>query len=194
MGVLAKFESFNLEPLTEEQAKTFVQDIAREGRLLHRRVITDAEAAALVEAVGWRSAYYLEALAKKLQAQPCGEPAGAQQLVEEAVQRLLAPGEAATFGVWEEHLRKHYREDERRLAFAILTALARHGTDLGVGALLAAIGRAEVTRADVQGVLTRLYLEGFVTVSDWDGDDPRASFLNPLLRRWWNRFPPQTTA
>lgn len=194
MGVLAKFDPFNLEPLTEEQARTFVQDIAREGRLLYRQVITDTEAAALVAAVGWRSAYYLEAVAKKLLGQPSDDLAGAQQLVEEAVQRLLAPGEAATFGVWEEHLRKHYRDDERRRAFAILTALAQPATDLSLDALLAAHGRADVTRADLRRVLTRLYVEGFVTVSDWDGDNPSASFLNPLLRRWWKRFPPQAAA
>lgn len=194
MGVLAKFEPFHLEPLTEEQAKTFVQDIAREGRLLYRQIITEAEAEALVVAVGWRSAYYLEALAKKLPGQPSNDLADAQQLVEEAVLRLLAPGEAATFGVWEEHLRKHYRGEERRLAFAILTALAQNATDLSLDSLLAANGRVDVTREDLRRVLTRLYVEGFVTVSDWDGDNPRASFLNPLLRRWWKRFPPQAAA
>jgi hypothetical protein len=191
MGVLAKFESFDLEPLTEEQARTFVQDIAREGRLRYRKVITDAEAAAVVAAVGWRSAYYLEALAMKLNGHPSDDPARAEQLIEEAVQHLLAPGEAATFGVWEEHLRKHYRDEERRLAVTILTALAQQGTALSFDALLTAHGRASVTRGDLQRVLTRLYVEGFVTVSDWDGENPSASFLNPLLRRWWKRFPPQ---
>jgi len=194
MGVLAKFDAFHLEPLTGEQAKMFVQDIAREGRLLYRRVITDAEAAALVEAVGWRSAYYLEALAKKLPAQLSDDPSGAKQLVEEAVQRLLAPTEAATFGVWEEHIRKHYRDEERSLAFAMLDTLAQHGGAVSLDALLATIGRADVTRRDLHRVLTRLYLEGFVTVSDWDGDNPSASFLNPLVRRWWKRFPPQAAA
>jgi uncharacterized protein len=194
MGVLAKFEAFTLEPLTKEQAKTFVQDLARDGRLLHRRAITDAEAVALVAAVGWRSAYYLDALAAKLRGQPSEEGSDATQLVEEAVERLLAPGEAATFGVWDEHLRKHFRDDERSLAFTILAALAQQPSSLSLDTLLVGTRQKHGTRAELRRVLTRLYVEGFVIVSDWDGDNPRASFLNPLLRRWWKRFPPQAVA
>jgi hypothetical protein len=194
MGVLAKFETFDLQPLNEAQAKDFVKDIAQEGRLHYRQAITDPEAEALVAAVGWRSAYYLEALAKKLTGEPCDNTMGAKALVEDAVQRLLAPGEAATFGVWEEHVRKHYRDAERRIAFATLAAIAQKADGLRVDALLAAVGNVEVTKRELRAVLTRLHVEGFLTVSDWEGDDPTAAFLNPLLRRWWNRFPPQATS
>ncbi len=194
MGVLAKFETFDLQPLSKTQAKEFVKDIAQEGRLLYRQTITDAEAEALVAAVGWRAAYYLEALAKKLSGEPCDDPNGAKKLVDEAVQQLLSPAEATTFGVWEEHLRKHYRDNQGAIAFAALTALSKTGDGLSIDALLAAIGRNDVTRAELRALLTRLHVEGFITMSDWDGDDPTAAFLNPLLRLWWKRFQPQAAA
>jgi len=41
-------------------------DIALGGRLLYRKAVSDTEARILVAATGWRAAYYLEALAKKL--------------------------------------------------------------------------------------------------------------------------------
>jgi hypothetical protein len=40
----------------------------------------------------------------------------------------------------------------------------------------------------------RLHAEGFITVSDWDGNAPTAAFRNPLLRRWWHRYKPTFTA
>lgn len=194
MGVLAKFETFDLQPLSKTQAKEFVKDIAQEGRLQYRQSITEPEAEAIVTAVGWRAAFYLEALAKKLAGEPCEDPKEATKLVDEAVRQLISPTEAATFGVWEEHVRKHYHDAQRTTAFAALTALSKTGDGLSIDALLAAVGRNDVTRAELRALLTRLHVEGFVTISDWDGDDPTAAFLNPLLRLWWKRFPPQTVA
>ena len=190
MGVLAKFESFDLQPLSAESAKELLQDIASGGALLHRKEITAAEAEALVEAVGWRAAYYLEALAKKVVGQPAHDAAEARRVVDAAVARLLAPGEAATFGVWEEHVRKHYHGAERAIAFAMLAALAPHAGGRRLGDLWSALGRPQLTKAALREVLMRLDVEGFLAVSDWDSDEPAVSFLNPLLRAWWNRFTP----
>jgi hypothetical protein len=55
-----------------------VRDWAQSGHLEHRQRISDAEAAALVEAMGWLSAYYLEAFASQLRgAAPAKDPAAA---------------------------------------------------------------------------------------------------------------------
>jgi uncharacterized protein len=194
MGVLAKFERFHLQPLSKEQAKDFVQDLAKEGRLRNRTAISDPEANALLDAVGWRAAYYLEALAMKLSGEPCDDEKKAQQLVDVAVGLLLQPGESGAFGIWEEHLSKHYSGTERKVAFAVLAALAPMAQGLSLDALLAAASHADLTRARLREILRRLEVEGFVTVSDWDVDDATAAFRNPLLRRWWVRFPPQATA
>ncbi len=194
MGVLAKYQAYELQPLTHAQAMEFVQDLARQGQLTHRQSITDAEAQALVAAAGWRVAYYLDALAQKLSGDPSDDPAQAERLVEQAASRLLEPAEAAVFGTWEEHLRKHYKDPERAVAFAALAALAPHSTGLTVDTLLATINRADLTRDGLFSVLKRLHVEGFITVADWDGDNPTIAFRNPLLRRWWHRYRPTSNA
>lgn len=193
IGVLAKFQSFELHPLTVDQARAFVQDLAATGRLPDRSAITNVEADALVAAVGWRAAFYLDALAQKLGGSPSNDPKQAQRVIDEAVDRLLGPGEMATFGTWEEHLRKHYQETERILAFGVLAVLAKRAEGSDMNGLLAALQRPNLTRPVLQGLLVRLHAEGFVTVDSWDGDSPHCAFRNPLLRRWWSRYTPQAT-
>lgn len=191
LGTLAKFRPFTLDPLAEGPAKDLVQDLAREGKLIGRQAITDDEADCLITAVGWRSAFYLEALAQKLRGTPSADRDDAQKAVDEAVSRLLEPGEAATFGPWEEHLRKHYPNPDCAVAFAVLNALAprAHGVDLN--GLLAQVGRPDLTPDALLAVLQRLHNEGFVEVDDWAVDRPVSAFRNPLLKRWWQRYRPQ---
>lgn len=193
MGVLAKFQTYGLTTLSTDQARDFIIDLAQTGRLVDRQLITVAEADSIVKAAGWRSAYYLEALARKLAGTPTEDTKEADLLVEAAMDRLLRPQELATFAVWEEHLRKHYLDGERAVAIAVLNALAPHPQGLGIDALLAAIGQPGLTRDALRIVLMRLDTEGFVNV-DWGADNPAAAFGNVLLRRWWQRFPPQADA
>jgi hypothetical protein len=190
-GVLAKFENFERHPLSDVQARDFVRDLAASGQLHHRHAITDAEAQALVEAVGWRAAYYLDALAQKLKGQPMTAPADAQRAVDAAVAELLQPAEMPRFGPWEEHLRKHYRDADQAIAFSVMAALARSAQGKDLDGLLAEINRPGLAREPLRKLLTRLHVEGFVTVDDWECDSPRCAFRNPLLRRWWLRYPPQ---
>lgn len=190
MGVLAKFQTYTLTTLSPDQARDFIIDLAQTGRLVERQLITVAEADSIVRATGWRSAYYLEALARKLSGSPTEDSQEADALVEAALDRLLLPQELATFAVWEEHLRKHYSDSEREVAIALLTALAPHPQGLGIDALLAEIRKPHLTRDALRVVLMRLDTEGFVSVG-WADDNPIPAFRNVLLRRWWQRFPPQ---
>jgi len=155
---------------------------------------TDVEAEALVNAVGWRAAYYLGALAQKLMGVPCNHPEQAESLVEQAMSRLLQPTESATFCVWEEHLRKHYRDAERTLAFAVLATLAPAAEGCSIDTLLATVRRPSLTKPALRVLLQRPDIEGFITLADWGRDDPTVVFRNPLLRRWWQRDQPQPTA
>lgn len=191
MGVLAKFHTFELEPLSELQAKDYIQDLARTGSLSGRSRITDAEADAIVTTVGWRAAYYLDALSQKMVGQPSDDPTEAAKLVDQAAERLLEPIHAATFGTWEEHIRKHYRDPDRGFAFCALAAMAATKQELSIDTILSTIARTDLTRARLHEILTRLHTEGFVTVQGWNGSDPTAAFRNPLLRRWWQRYKPQ---
>ena len=194
MGVLAKFKNHDLQPLSESQALEFVKDLAATGQLMSRSAITEIEAQTLVNAVGWRSPYYLDALAQKLSGDPCEDATQAAKLIEDAIDRLLQPTESATFGVWEEHLRKHFQDPDRAIAFTVLSALAHYPQGSGVDTLLAAVGQPDVTKPKLLSVLTRLDVEGFLTTTNRDSDNPTVAFRNLLLRRWWRRFTPQPTA
>lgn len=191
MGVMAKFDTFELEPLTELQAKDYIQDLARTGSLSGRSRITDAETDAILTAVGWRAAYYLDALSQKMAGQPSDDPTEAAMHVEQASERLLAPVHSAYFGTWEEHIRKHYLDPDRGFAFCALAALAAARQELSIDTILSTISRPDLTRELLHEILTRLHTEGFVTVQDWDGSDPTVAFRNPLLRSWWQRYKPQ---
>ena len=190
-GVLAKFQSFELQPLSEAQATSFVQDLAFSGQLPHRQEISDAEASALNEAVGWRAAYYIDALAQKVQGELTNTPEEARRVIEEAVTQLLQPSEMNAFGTWEEHLRKHYHDTERSIAFSVLGALAVNAQGTNIDTLLAGIQRPELTRGGLKTLLIRLHTEGFVSIDNLDDDSPKCAFRNPLLRRWWQRYKPQ---
>lgn len=194
MGVLAKFQTYSLTTLSETQARDFITDLAQTGRLVDRQLITVTEADSIVKAVGWRSAYYLEALAKKFAGTPTDDIEQANVLVDAAMTRLLQPQELPTFAVWEEHLRKHYRDPDRAIAIAVLNALTPHPQGRGIDVLLAAVGRSDLTLDGMRILLMRLDAEGFITVDDWGADNPVAAFRNVLLRRWWQRFPPQAKA
>ncbi len=194
MGVLAKFQTYGLTTLNEIQARDFVIDLAQTGRLVDRQLITVAEADAIVQAVGWRSAFYLEALTKKLAGTPTENTQDATALIEVAMARLLQPNELATFGVWEEHLRKHYPDTDRAIAIAVLNSLAPHPQGLDIDRVLAAVNQPSLTRESLRKLLMRLDAEGFITIDDWGADTPVAAFRNVLLRRWWTRFPPQANA
>lgn len=194
MGVLAKYHIYQLPTLSEAQACDFVIDLAQTGRLVERSVITRAEASAIVRATGWLSAYYLEAVAKKLTGAPAESAAQADAHVEDAMKRLLEPAELPTFAVWEEHLRKHYRDGERVIALAVLNALAPYPDGRDIDALLVAVKKPELTKSTLRNLLMRLDAEGFIVIDNWDSETPLATFRNVLLRRWWQRFPPQATS
>lgn len=190
LGVLAKFTVFPLDTLTPDQAIAYVRDLAVEGRLPTRTEISEVEAVALVNATGWRAAYYLEALAQQMSGAVTHTAEEAASAVNQAVNKLLTPAQLPTFGTWEEHIRKHYVEPEQSIAFTALRKISRTPQGLSIGNLLAEIARADLTREKLLSIVFRLHTEGFLTVAGWDSEEPGCAFLNPLLRQWWHRFPP----
>jgi hypothetical protein len=189
MGTLAKYQPFSLAPLSPEQAKDFVQDQALDGHIQRSRV-SNAEAEAIVHEVGWLAAFYLDALVSKLTGAPEEDSLLAKQAVAKALEQLLQPMEASRFATWNEHLRKHYRDPEKSLAYAILAQLAPLPGGIKLNNLLTKLKQPSLNITTLQPLLMRLDSEGFLDISDWQSDNPNCSFRNPLLRRWWQRFPP----
>jgi hypothetical protein len=194
MGVLAKFQNFELKPLTEEQAVDFLQDLAQLGLLQNRKTITKQEACAVIEAVGWRAAYYLEALAQELPMNPETDHIKVNANITSAMDELLKHHNSSTFGTWEEHLRKHHSDYQRNLSFGVLNALAPYEIGLTLDALLGEFNDNNLDREVLRQHLLLLITEGFLhQESIADETTPYRFRLEPL-RLWWKRYRPQAMA
>lgn len=193
MGTMAKFTPYSLEPLTEAQAIDYVQDLAKKGLLPQRKLITNEEAAAVAKAVGWRAAFYLEALASALSSTPATEPETVKAHITAAQTELLKHQHSATFGPWEEHIRKHHSPTQQNLSFAVLNAVARYAEGLGLDAILGIVGQTNLGKDELRQHLMRLTSEGFLHQESPEDDQTPYKFRIPLLRLWWQRWPPTNT-
>jgi len=194
MGVLAKLHTYPLEPLTEPQAIDYLRDLAQLGLLQGRKEITIPEAQAVVEAVGWRAAFYLEAFAQELPANPETDPAKVQANIAAAMAGLLKSHNKATFGTWEEHIRKHHSDRQRGLSFDVLNAIAPHEAGLTLDALLGALNNTTLNRDTLRQHLMLLIDEGFFHQEPFGDDTAPYRFRIAPLRQWWSMYRPQATA
>jgi hypothetical protein len=149
-------------------------------------VISDAETKAIVAAVGWLSAYYLEAFSRHVRGHPADDEAGARTHIEYARRSLLSSADRDCFGVWPEHIDKHYKE-RKTLARNVLAQLSAYETGASRGTLLAALDDPTLRETDLRFILNSLEEDGFL-VCDPAADNHR--FRMELLRLWWQRFPP----
>ena len=191
MGVLSKLHNYPLEPLSEPQAIDFMQDLARQGLPQGRKEITKQEAQAVVDAVGWRSAFYLEAFAHNLPVHPETDPARVQANIDAAMAALLKSHNKTTFGTWEEHLRKHHTEQQQGLSFDALNAIAPHETGLTLDALHGVLGNPTLKREALRQHLMRLVDEGFLYQEPFGDDTAPYRFRITPLRLWWKTYRPQ---
>jgi uncharacterized protein len=190
MGVLAKFTPYGIEPLNVAQSIDFIQDAAKRGIVMQRTEISTIEAQQIVATVGWRAAYYLEALAEQMAGQVTEDELAAQNNVAQALKKLLQPEQKIRFSTWEEHLHKHYPPKERAQAFAVMGCLASKPVGADVQALLVHIADSNLSEVALKHLLLRLYQEGFIHTDNWDKADAKITFRNPLLRQWWAQYPP----
>lgn len=193
MGTMAKFTPYSLETLTREQAIDYVQDLAKQGLLSPRQLVTDEEAVAVVQAVGWRAAYYLDAFIRALPTTPATEPESVQANIAAAHTELLKQHHSATFGPWEEHIHKHHSPAQKSLSFAVLNVVARHADGLSLDTILSTVGQATLGKDELRQHLMRLSAEGFLHQDPPEDDHTPYKFRIPLLRLWWQRWPPANT-
>jgi uncharacterized protein len=191
MGALAKFHPYQLEPLSEPQAIDYLKDLAQLGLLQGRKAITDQEAQAVIEAVGWRAAFYLEAFANKLPPNPETDPIKVQENIDSAMVALLKPHNKTTLGTWEEHIRKHHSEDQRNLTFAVLNAIAPLEEGMTLDSILGTLGNANLKHETLRQHLMILIDEGFLYQEPFGDDNSPYRFRIAVLRQWWKTYRPQ---
>ncbi|MBV8658370.1 MAG: hypothetical protein JO142_11150 [Burkholderiales bacterium] len=188
LGTLSKFTPYLLLPLTVDQARDYIQDLAFDGALPQRQTIPADEADAVVAAVGWRAAYYLEAFARVLPVQVPRSPEEVASNIAAAHLALLEPHHTATFGTWEEHIRKHQNPQQQMLSFAALKAIAQHQAGLTLDTILGAI-QSSVDKDALRQHLQLLVVDGFLHQQAPADDGTPYAFRIPLLRLWWQRWP-----
>lgn len=187
IGVMSKFTPYPLPTLTQDQSVDYIQDLAALDFLPHRTVITTEEANAIIETVGWRAAYYLEAFASQFEGSPSSDPIKIKTSIEAAIKKLISPHNLATFGTWEEHISKHYSKEMQSVSFAILNSIATHPLGLRKDQLAVELG---VSASDEKftSSIEALINDGFLYHDDTNSDYP-LRFRIALLRLWWERFP-----
>jgi hypothetical protein len=142
----------------------------------------------------WLSAYYLREIASRLVGPPQDDPLRAKQSVEQALSQLMQPMDGHPLSVWEEHLRKHYSDDDRRMAIAVLNTLTQQSSAT-MSSLNIAVAQPGLEPAKFANLLRRLHIEGYIACSDWEETATADfSYMNPLLRRYWKRYPLSFTA
>ncbi len=193
-ALLTKYTHFELNTLTQEQAWDYLQDLASGGHIAGRSSVSLIERQIITTELSWLSAYYLREIASRLEGPPQEDPVRAKQAVEQALSKLMQPMDGHPLSVWEEHLRKHYSDEDRRIAIAVLNALTQQ-TSTMMSSLMIAVAQPTLDPAKFANLLRRLHIEGYIACSDWD-DTSTASFnyMNPLLRRYWKRYPLSFTA
>ncbi|MFZ4703554.1 MAG: hypothetical protein ACOYMG_26220 [Candidatus Methylumidiphilus sp.] len=186
-GSLTDFERFELQPLEEIAARTLIKDWAHTGLLPYRTIISDTETQAIVDAVGWLSAYYLEAFSRHVRGDPSDDEAETKTLIDKARHSLIASADRECFGVWPEHIDKHYKT-RKKPAFDVLAALSDYEAGISRSTLLAVLNNPSLREIDLRRLLNTLEEDGFL-VSDHNNDHHR--FRMELLRLWWKRYLPE---
>lgn len=176
-----------LEPYSPDEALAFLDALSRSYGLPFSR----NEGERLVAAIGWPQPYYLQLAFMNIRTmrredQPVGE------VIDAAVDRLIASGEDNDFHHWEERLRLQLDPGDAEVAVALLTLACRHQGGATASALLAELQSCLPGLSDSQqrqrffrlrDVLVR---DAYWTL-DESGDVPRYRFLLQPLRRWWHR-------
>lgn len=188
LGAFNNLEPFELHPLTLEAAQALIQDWAGNGLLEHRQTISDHEAQAIIEASGWLSAYYLEALAKQLRGEPADNADTAKERIQDARELLLGHANRNYFESWPEHVSKNFSEPQRGRLFSLLIALSDFEGGASTDVLLPKLNDAALSKTDLIRLLNTLEEDGFITCNR-DTDCHR--FRMELLRLWWQRYLPE---
>ncbi|WP_338845732.1 hypothetical protein V8J88_18635 [Massilia sp. W12] len=181
-GALAKFHTYALNELSEAQAVDFVQDLARHNKI-KRSEISAGEAQALVQACGWRAAYYLDLFASQMPGISSDDAAQIAQHIAACRHTLMQKHMTSHWSIWEEHLRKHDPECKR--AFTCLNALAAHENGMLADTLLANINDPALQKPTLLQHLHSMCCDGLL----YESAPERFAIRLPLQRLYWQKFP-----
>ncbi len=164
-----------LGPLPRAHAETlFDVELTRRGKVAHG----GAKTLAWKETGG--SPYWLKLLAQRI----TGTTGVTEAHVTEQIEALLGPRLRNLFDdEGNAHLRKRHGGERGQRMRAVLSAAAAED-EIGLAALImVAVANGERSRAAAEELVYILVDEYYLEL-----DGERVRFLNPLLKRWWQRY------
>ena len=187
-GAMAKFTPFWLEPLGNPEAKDFLQDLVAKNTLKRTKPFSELEMDTILAELGWNAAYYLEVIAKACPATVPNTSEEAEIWIAEASKVALKDN--AAWGIAAEHVRKHYVNTDKSLAFSVLNALSEDQNGATVNALLPGLEKVETRPAAIKKILMQLADDNILVCNDAGGLHKHFKFHLPLQRKWWDKHAP----
>lgn len=187
-GAFVDFDTFELEPFTPQEARSFMRDPAIQQQFNHLFDASDADFDSMFAELGWLAPYYLRMVANEVRpsiaAADGSLPRATAADFEAAFEKLLQPGRKSEFAVWREHIDKNLPDPDRKLARTLLKSLSRDASGETEATLVAAAqAEGAAGKRQVQEVLEILANDGLIGKT---GD--RYTFRSGLIRRYWREY------
>lgn len=188
-GAFTDLRIFGLDPFTEAEAGSFLNELSSNGLLGNPFRVEDDVLNYLCQQLGWLIPYHLQEVCTLVRPTGPSDEAGRVGIlrgdVDDAFDRLLSPRQRSRFAPWEEHLRKNFvTEDTARLR-VILDHCCQTPDGEQENTIQGVLSRAfpTITRPDTKNLLGCLDNDGFLMK-----DGARWRFRSGLLRRYWLEY------
>jgi uncharacterized protein len=187
-GAFVDFDSFALDPFSEEAARSYMRDPVIQQQFNHIFDATDADFSAMFAELGWLAPYYLRMIANEVRpsrTKSDGSLLATHADFDIAFERLLQPNRRSEFAVWREHVEKNLPAVDRDLAKRVLARLSAGTDGEREETLLAGIQShdASVTRRQLLDILAMLTNDGLIVEAAG-----RYAFRSGLVRRYWHKY------
>ncbi|HEY0328786.1 MAG TPA: AAA family ATPase [Rhodopseudomonas sp.] len=186
-GSLVDLEIFPLDPFSKPEARAYLAELCKNGKVRWRFALDDNGFDHLAEQLGWLSPFYLHLIANRIKSEAIdgGVPFATIAEIDCAFEQLLAPAYRGSFAAWEEHLTKNFPKPESDILHAILESCAGHPAGETVATLLTKLTQQHpaISQRALMDSLTALANDGFLIEATG-----RWQFRSGLLRRYWQKY------
>ncbi|MGL4635674.1 MAG: AAA-like domain-containing protein [Beijerinckiaceae bacterium] len=189
-GALLDYESYILEPFTELEARSYMQELCDKGPLSKQFQFENNAFQTLTNALGWLSPYYIRQIAncirpsKQIAAPGTGDLATSDDVLK-AVDLFLTPNYRLHFSPWKEHIEKNFDPPDTKRLQTILNIASEQDKGEIEATFLTRLndGEMQVQTRQLKDDLIVLQKDGYLVKTD-----NRWKFQSGLLRRYWQEY------
>ena len=180
---------YKLPAFAQPEARALLNTLAA----AYAVALGEDEIAVMLDAIRWHQPFYIQLAFSKLRGLIKEQPeALLAELIEQAADRMIQPGEDNDFHYWEERLSIQLPQADAGHCVALLGQASATPEGERPELLLAALHERipQATGEEARQTFIRLrdiLLRDAYWVADERGDAKRYRFLLEPLRRWWSR-------